>query len=1054
MPGATALPANEPARMTDLDNDGNLARATEVEGYKVLPPCVIYGKIGQGGMGAVYRGRHLNLDIDVAVKCLKPELVGGDDQFVVRFRREARAAAQINHQNVIRVFDVAEDQGLHYLIMELVQGETARERVARKHTLGVGEALEIVYGAALGLSEAHRKGFVHRDIKPDNIMISSSGQVKVADLGLAKPQVRDDHASLLSGTNVVMGTPQYMPPEQWESTSQVTSAADVWALGATLYYLLVGGEAIQKDSLPKIMQRILLQPFPDPRKLRPDVPADVAELCAKATATAVADRYADAQELADAIERLATRRESLRDKDAVPTGQVSNQILSPPPAKTLAKIKFWLDKQNQDGGLPTPPAGPQGTMVVDGAGRTITELDLRRRSNWPWFAGAAGALLVVVLLAAFGPWGRGGHIFAEADRLLGINSYAAAIEETNAVCLREQLGSTVRSERLAEIYAAWARDLAAQGQWAEALLQIERSLDQRATPKVRDQKQALLAKIRGALDARLVREAPASTAVARGAVEFRGKLEHELVQTLRIAGRAVERQQGRFATSLDVLGRSEVELDVVLTNGEVLSLPPWQIVYADAAVPPAAAAAIELAVSPTTLELDDDGEAELRITAPRDVTVRVDGTLVPAAADGTTRHHRVRSAAEQPAALEVVATAADGRETRRRVPVHRRAQTMVWLRPATIDGARLHRQQIVTDRTTVQLVGQVDAGPATVRVDGVEVAAEWASNGVFTAPVTLAGPGQHVLRVTVEKRLCPMLEQDVRVTVLAEPHLELAAPTRDGDVTTAPSYTIHAVVDAWTTSVAARRDGVLLRTAAPQANGVTVRLDVPLQEGENAIDLVAVNAVGRETTRRLTLQRLPGQPDQPPVPQPVAGMGAGGAPRILQILAVADGTTHVVERNRTAFVRSGTRLQVEASDPSAVVVFRDRELAAADLVLQPGALLLDEPLRCELKVRTAAGLSEGVRFGLQLDDTLPEFTIDAPTTPVGAWVPFTVRGSWRDQFGVASITVNGVEATGASNGSRGSWSVELPGVDAAIEYPVVITDRAGNQAHGTIRVEP
>ena len=98
-------------------------------------------------------------------------------------------------------------------------------------------------------------GFIHRDIKPDNLMICQSGAVKVADLGLAKPS-GSGQMSMLSGTNLVMGTPQYMPPEQWENTATVTTAADVWALGATLYYLLVGGEAIAKDSLPRIMQRI------------------------------------------------------------------------------------------------------------------------------------------------------------------------------------------------------------------------------------------------------------------------------------------------------------------------------------------------------------------------------------------------------------------------------------------------------------------------------------------------------------------------------------------------------------------------------------------------------------------------------------------------------------------------------------------------------------------------------------------------------------------------------------------------------------------------------
>ena len=163
--------------MEDLSSDALLAQTTEIKGYKILPPCVLYARIGVGGMGAVYRGHHLNLDIDVAVKCLKPSLVADDPTFVDRFKREGRSAAQINHQNVIRVFDVAESLGLHYLIMEYVAGETERQRVERKGALDVPEALQIVYESSLGLGEAHRMGIIHRDIKPDNLLISSRGQV-------------------------------------------------------------------------------------------------------------------------------------------------------------------------------------------------------------------------------------------------------------------------------------------------------------------------------------------------------------------------------------------------------------------------------------------------------------------------------------------------------------------------------------------------------------------------------------------------------------------------------------------------------------------------------------------------------------------------------------------------------------------------------------------------------------------------------------------------------------------------------------------------------------
>src|SRR5262245_40277724 len=312
-------------------NDTLLETVTEVDGCKVLGPCAIYSRLGQGGMGAVYRARHMNLGIDVAVKCLKPALA--DPQFIKRFQFEAKSAARIGHQNVVRVYDVAEDQGLHYIIMELVQGETARQRVERKGPLAIGEALEILYGAAQGLAEAHRKGIIHRDITPDNILISSSGEVKLVDLGLAKPSFRDDSNSMLSSANQVMGTLQYMPPEQWESTSDVTMAADVWALGATFFFLVAGREAIGSGTPPQVMNRIVNHPFPDVRRVRDDVPDEVITLLARATAKLVQDRFEDAEALATAISELTTRRSGLRDSEAGTT--VLRTLVSPPPQRTL-----------------------------------------------------------------------------------------------------------------------------------------------------------------------------------------------------------------------------------------------------------------------------------------------------------------------------------------------------------------------------------------------------------------------------------------------------------------------------------------------------------------------------------------------------------------------------------------------------------------------------------------------------------------------------------------------------------------------------------------------
>ena len=176
-------------KTADLSADPLLGNVPVCEGYKVLGGVVLYQKLGHGGMGAVYKGRHLRLNIDVAVKVMAaPASVTPDqaDAFVKRFIREAQTAAAVSHQNLIRVYDVNAESGLHFLIMDFVDGESAGERLKRKGKLTEEEAVEICLGASEGLAEAHRKGIVHRDVKPDNIMIDRDGRVRVTDLGLAK----------------------------------------------------------------------------------------------------------------------------------------------------------------------------------------------------------------------------------------------------------------------------------------------------------------------------------------------------------------------------------------------------------------------------------------------------------------------------------------------------------------------------------------------------------------------------------------------------------------------------------------------------------------------------------------------------------------------------------------------------------------------------------------------------------------------------------------------------------------------------------------------------
>ncbi len=325
-----------------LHNDPLLEEVPDVEGYKVLEPCVLYSKVGQGGMGAVYKGKHLNLEIDVAVKCLKRALAVEGLSFIQRFQREARIAASIHHQNLVQVYDVSHRNGVHYLVMEFVCGETGRDRVRRKGALAESEALNIMRGAAAGLAEAHTHRIVHRDVKPDNILISQDGRVKVSDLGLAKALEAESGNTLTQG---VMGTPQYMAPEQWEDAAHVGPPADVWALGATLYFLLAGKDAIAPSNMKQVCRQICVEPFPDIRLVRKDLSEETLRILAKCVATDAKARYPDCRELLPDLERALAKDRTSLAHDASDETRVDDAMVSPPPPESLAKIRIAMDSK-------------------------------------------------------------------------------------------------------------------------------------------------------------------------------------------------------------------------------------------------------------------------------------------------------------------------------------------------------------------------------------------------------------------------------------------------------------------------------------------------------------------------------------------------------------------------------------------------------------------------------------------------------------------------------------------------------------------------------------
>ncbi len=290
-----------------LEDDLIIRTVPTVRGFKVLGGAALYGRLGRGGMGAVYRARHLELGIDVAVKCLMPNPGKEQPGTLTRFEREVALTAQIDHPNVVQVLDSGQVGDLRYLVLEYVHGETLRRRVRRLGALPWQEALAIAKRAARGLGAAHNLSLVHRDVKPENLMVGCSGEVKVCDLGLIKSEGSADG---LTRSFSLLGTPRYMAPEQWEGASNVGPAADIYGLGACLYLMLTGRDARRSADLSELRRMVVTEPFPAVRDAAPEVPADLAAVLQRCVEKDPAKRYQSGDELAAALDAIGMEEAS------------------------------------------------------------------------------------------------------------------------------------------------------------------------------------------------------------------------------------------------------------------------------------------------------------------------------------------------------------------------------------------------------------------------------------------------------------------------------------------------------------------------------------------------------------------------------------------------------------------------------------------------------------------------------------------------------------------------------------------------------------------------
>lgn len=259
---------------------------------KEISGCEILTKVAEGGMGAVFKARHKALNRIVCVKILSPALAN-DKKAVTLFLTEARAIAELDHPNIVNVYNVGKEQGYYFIVMSFVEGQTLSAMLKKERVLPIGRVLDLFDGVLKGLSVAHEKGIIHRDIKPSNILITPEGRPKIVDFGIAK---KVDKEKGSTKTTELAGTAYFIAPEQ-ALGKDIDTRADLYSVGASMYYVLTGHFPYNGKNTIDIIQKHINDPVPDPSKLRPDLPGWLSLAIQKLMSKNPDDRFQTAKEV-------------------------------------------------------------------------------------------------------------------------------------------------------------------------------------------------------------------------------------------------------------------------------------------------------------------------------------------------------------------------------------------------------------------------------------------------------------------------------------------------------------------------------------------------------------------------------------------------------------------------------------------------------------------------------------------------------------------------------------------------------------------------------------